>query len=122
MRVVLGESPDTAAVEPALHLSGSLDEVLDELGRRDVLQLLVEGGASVAHDFFEAGLVDRFVLYFAPALFGGDDGLSMFRGPGRKTIAELWRGRFDSFVPLGNDLRVDLVPADSPHPLSTGGS
>ena len=58
-------------------------EVLDELGAKGVLQVLVEGGAHVAADFHRAGLVDRYVLYLAPALFGGDDGVPMFAGSGR---------------------------------------
>ena len=57
-----------AKVQPALELEGALPGVLDELGRRGVVQLLVEGGATVAHDFHAARLVDRYVLYLAPAL------------------------------------------------------
>ena len=82
LRVVLGKAPADAKVQPALELSGDLGDVLTELGRQGVLQLLVEGGASVAHDFHAAGLVDRYVLYLAPLLFGGDDGRPIFAGPG----------------------------------------
>ena len=57
--------------------------MLDELGGRGVLQLLVEGGATVAHAFHAAGLVDRYVVYLAPAVFGGDDALALFAGPRR---------------------------------------
>ena len=82
LRVVLGSAPPDARVLPALELSGELKDVLSELGRRGVLELLVEGGATVAHDFHAAGLVDRYVLYLAPAFFGGDDGRPLFSGPG----------------------------------------
>ena len=77
-----GHGPAGRQGPPALELSGDLGDVLTELGRRGVLQLLVEGGASVAHDFHAAGLVDRYVFYVAPALFGGDDGRPLFAGPG----------------------------------------
>ena len=46
LRVVLGKAPADAKVHPALELSGDLGDVLTELGRRGVLQLLVEGGAT----------------------------------------------------------------------------
>ena len=46
LRVVLGQAPAGARVHPALELSGDLGDVLTELGRRGVLQLLVEGGAT----------------------------------------------------------------------------
>jgi diaminohydroxyphosphoribosylaminopyrimidine deaminase/5-amino-6-(5-phosphoribosylamino)uracil reductase len=109
LRVVLGRAPEAAKVQPALELGGDLDEVLDELGKRGVLQLLVEGGATVAHDFHAAGLVDRYVLYLAPALFGGDDGRPLFAGPGAGTIADVWRGRLISVEQLGEDLRVEVA-------------
>ncbi len=110
LRVVLGSIPAGAKVLPALELSGDLGQVLDDLGRRDVLQVLVEGGAGVAASFHRAGLVDRYVLYMAPALFGGDDARPLFSGPGASTIDEVWRGRIVHTSRLGDDLRVDLVP------------
>jgi diaminohydroxyphosphoribosylaminopyrimidine deaminase / 5-amino-6-(5-phosphoribosylamino)uracil reductase len=109
LRVVLGRAPAAAKVQPALELSGDLTDVLGELGRRGVLQLLVEGGATVAHDFHAAGLVDRYVLYLAPKIFGGDDGRPLFAGPGAGTIAEVWKGKLISVERLGEDLRVEVA-------------
>jgi diaminohydroxyphosphoribosylaminopyrimidine deaminase/5-amino-6-(5-phosphoribosylamino)uracil reductase len=109
-RVVLGGVPDGAAVAPALALTGTPDEVLDDLGARGMLQVLIEGGAAVAHDFHARGLVDRYVLYLAPALFGGDDARPLFAGPGAATIADLWRGEVRSVTSLGGDIRVELAP------------
>lgn len=48
-----------------------LEALLDELGRRQVTNLLVEGGAEVAASFLEATLVDRIVIFVAPKLLGG---------------------------------------------------
>jgi diaminohydroxyphosphoribosylaminopyrimidine deaminase / 5-amino-6-(5-phosphoribosylamino)uracil reductase len=109
LRVVLGQAPADAKVRPALELDGDLGDVLTELGRRGVLQLLVEGGAGVAHDFHAAGLVDRYVLYLAPVLFGGDDGRPIFAGPGAGTIGDVWKGRIVSIEQLGDDLRVEVA-------------
>ena len=114
LRVVLGEAPSTARVQPALELSGPLPEVLDELGARGVLQLMVEGGPTVAGAFHRAGLVDRYVVYLAPALFGGDDATPMLTGRGAATIDDIWRGRLVEVRRLGDDLRIDLVPSHSP--------
>ena len=109
LRVVLGKAPEGAKVHPCLELTGDLGEVLDELGRRGILQVLVEGGATVAGEFHQAGLVDRYVLYLAPVLFGGDDGRGVFTGAGSPTIADVWRGRIVSVAQLGADLRVELA-------------
>ncbi len=108
LRVVLGHAPDGAAVHPCLELDGDLGAVLDDLGARGVLQLMIEGGATVAHAFHAAGLVDRYVVYLAPALFGGDDGRGLFSGAGAATIDDVWRGRIVSLRHLGDDLRLDL--------------
>ena len=110
LRVVLGEAPKGARVHPCLEYRGDLGAVLDDLGARGVLQLLVEGGARVARDFVAQGLVDRFVAYVAPALMGGDDGAPVLRGPGAATMAALWRGRFVSVARVGEDLRVEVEP------------
>jgi diaminohydroxyphosphoribosylaminopyrimidine deaminase/5-amino-6-(5-phosphoribosylamino)uracil reductase len=110
LRVVLGKAPEGARVHPALEMTGDLGEILDELGRRGVLQAMVEGGATVAGEFHRAGLVDRYVLYLAPALFGGDDGRPLFAGPGAATIDDVWRGRIVSVERLGDDLRLECSP------------
>jgi diaminohydroxyphosphoribosylaminopyrimidine deaminase/5-amino-6-(5-phosphoribosylamino)uracil reductase len=111
LRVVLGQAPEGAKVHPALEHTGDWDDLLDQLGERGVLQALVEGGASVAHDVHAAGLVDRYVLYLAPALFGGDDARGLFAGPGVATIDDVWRGRIVSTQQLGDDLRIDVEAA-----------
>ncbi|HKA84001.1 MAG TPA: bifunctional diaminohydroxyphosphoribosylaminopyrimidine deaminase/5-amino-6-(5-phosphoribosylamino)uracil reductase RibD [Acidimicrobiales bacterium] len=112
LRVVLGKAPPDAKVRPALELTGDLGEILDELGRRDVIQLLVEGGPTVAGEFHRAGLVDRYVVYLAPVLFGGDDAAGLFTGPGATTMSDVWRGRIGGVTHLGDDLRVDLYPEE----------
>src|SRR4051812_8775106 len=108
LRVVLGRAPSSARVHPCVELDGSLLDVLDELGRRGVVQAMVEGGATVAGAFHREGLVDRYVLYLAPALFGGDDARPLFAGPAAATIDDLWRGRITSVEQLGEDLRVEM--------------
>src|SRR5690606_41319518 len=85
LRVVLGRAPAGAKVHPCLEVEGDLGDVLDDLGARGVVQLLVEGGPSVAGAFHRAGLVDAYVLYLAPVLFGGDDARGLFSAPGAPT-------------------------------------
>ncbi|HET6795162.1 MAG TPA: bifunctional diaminohydroxyphosphoribosylaminopyrimidine deaminase/5-amino-6-(5-phosphoribosylamino)uracil reductase RibD [Acidimicrobiales bacterium] len=109
-RVVLGRAPAGARVHPATELEGDLEEALDELGRQGVLSLLVEGGARVAHSLHRRGLVDRYVLYLAPALMGGSDGRPLFDGPGAASMDDVWRGRLVSVEQLGSDIRVELEP------------
>jgi diaminohydroxyphosphoribosylaminopyrimidine deaminase / 5-amino-6-(5-phosphoribosylamino)uracil reductase len=108
LRVVLGHAPPTARIHPCLEHDGPIEELLDDLGRRGVLQLLVEGGPTVAHEFVERRLVDRFVIYLAPIVFGGDDGHPVLRGAGVPTIETVARGRFVSSRFVGEDLCVEV--------------
>ncbi|PVY70393.1 diaminohydroxyphosphoribosylaminopyrimidine deaminase [Tamilnaduibacter salinus] len=52
------------------HASGMLAAVLAELGRRDVNDVLVEAGPTVAGAFVEVAQVDEFWLYQAPVFLG----------------------------------------------------
>lgn len=110
VRVVLGSAPADAKVRPCREMRGPLGAILDDLGADGVLQVLVEGGAQVAGDFHRAGLVDRYVIYLAPALFGGGDARGLFTGYGAYSIDDVWRGRFENVERVGADLRVELSP------------
>ncbi|MEZ5323026.1 MAG: bifunctional diaminohydroxyphosphoribosylaminopyrimidine deaminase/5-amino-6-(5-phosphoribosylamino)uracil reductase RibD [Microthrixaceae bacterium] len=122
LRVVLGSVDADAKVNPCREMSGPPERVLAELGADDILQVLVEGGAEVAGEFHRAGLVDRYVLYVAPALFGGNDARGLFKGLGAYTIADIWRGRFASVERVGDDLRIEMVGLGPPPDQPAGGS
>jgi len=112
-RVVLGRAPTDARVHPCLEWDGDLGGLLDHLGGEGVLQVLVEGGATVAGKFHRAGLVDRYVVHLAPAFAGGDDGRPLFGGPGIATISDLRRGRLVSTRILGDDLEIVVEPPNA---------
>lgn len=118
VRIVLGTVPAEAKVHPCRAMSGDLESILDTLGAEGMVQVLIEGGAGVVGAFHRADLVDRYIVYLAPALLGGDDGLGLFRGAGAATIADAWRGRIDSVDRVGPDIRVELVPGASRTPRS----
>jgi diaminohydroxyphosphoribosylaminopyrimidine deaminase/5-amino-6-(5-phosphoribosylamino)uracil reductase len=64
--------------------SGQVDlcALADMLGQRNIQSVLVEGGSILNHSLFKAGLFDRVMIYVAPKLLGGQDGLGMFSGHG----------------------------------------
>ena len=107
-RVVLGLIPANAKVHPCLQWQGPLEDLLDQLGNEGVLQVMVEGGASVAGSFHRAGLVQRYVLYLAPTLMGGSDGGALLAGAGAGTLSDAWRGRIVSTRQLGDDIEIVL--------------
>jgi diaminohydroxyphosphoribosylaminopyrimidine deaminase/5-amino-6-(5-phosphoribosylamino)uracil reductase len=79
---------------------------LDELGKRGILSLLVEGGSEVHASFFARGLVDKVHAYVAPRLIGGRDALGPVGGPGVERLAEAITLRELDATRLGTDLLI----------------
>lgn len=113
LRVVLdrrGRTPETARLfaEPGETLiwTGDLDALMDELASREMLQVLVEGGSTVAGAFLRGGLVDKLIVYLGAALAGGEDARPAFAGPAQRTIGEFGRPALEDVHRLGPDVRL----------------
>ncbi len=79
---------------------------LDALGERGIVDLLIEGGATVAAALLREGLVDRAVFYLAAALAGGQ-GRGVFED-GFATIGDLRPITIAGVTRVGPDLRIDI--------------
>lgn len=64
----------------------SLTDLCKELGRHDYQYIMLEGGARLAGGMWREDLIQRVQLYLAPKLYGGDDGLKLFTGPGNELM------------------------------------
>jgi diaminohydroxyphosphoribosylaminopyrimidine deaminase/5-amino-6-(5-phosphoribosylamino)uracil reductase len=102
-----------AKVETVPAASGGVDlaATLDLLGHRDVLQAMVEGGATVHGALLAAGLVDRLVAYVSPKVLG-PRGLPAFPEPDVGTIADAEAWRLLSATTLEDDVRVEYEPEE----------
>ncbi|MDD5289286.1 MAG: bifunctional diaminohydroxyphosphoribosylaminopyrimidine deaminase/5-amino-6-(5-phosphoribosylamino)uracil reductase RibD [Dehalococcoidales bacterium] len=60
----------------------SLEELLVELGKKQLTSVLVEGGASLLGSFFDRGLVDKVMVFIAPIIIGGDKARTAIGGKG----------------------------------------
>ncbi len=91
--------------------SGMLDlpAVLAELARREVNEVQVETGATLAGAFLRAGLVDEVLVYVAPALLG-DAARPMFDGLGIDRMTQALKLRMVETRRVGPDLRLLLQP------------
>lgn len=68
--------------------AGFVRELLDELGRREMTNLLVEGGGELLGMFFDADEIDEAHVFIAPRLVGGRDAVGPLGGRGASDIAE----------------------------------
>jgi diaminohydroxyphosphoribosylaminopyrimidine deaminase/5-amino-6-(5-phosphoribosylamino)uracil reductase len=100
-----------AKVETVPPAPGGLDlgATLDLLGRRDVLQAMVEGGPTLHGALLAAGLADRLVAYVAPVTLGPRARVA-FPEPEPATLADARRWRLLSTTPLGDDVRLEYEP------------
>jgi diaminohydroxyphosphoribosylaminopyrimidine deaminase / 5-amino-6-(5-phosphoribosylamino)uracil reductase len=75
-----------------------------DLDRREVVDLLVEGGATLAGAMVDAGLFDRVMLYIAARVIGGDEAPGPLKGRGVDQLAATAAMEFTDIERLGTDL------------------
>ncbi|MFI9816724.1 bifunctional diaminohydroxyphosphoribosylaminopyrimidine deaminase/5-amino-6-(5-phosphoribosylamino)uracil reductase RibD [Saccharothrix variisporea] len=115
LRVVVGTSdlPPHAHVLDAeaetLHVrTHDPDVVLGELAKRNVVDVLLEGGPTLAGAFARAGRIDRVLAYVAPKLLG--DGPTALRDAGVSTITDAVGLVVEQVSMCGPDVRISAVP------------
>lgn len=85
----------------------ALRDLFAVLGKRDVQQVLLEGGPTLAWSAVSADLVDRVVWYLAPSLVGGERAPGALGGAGFSPIDVATRLHLVSVEPVGDDLRLE---------------
>lgn len=91
----------------------NLHQLLDILGQRGITSLFVEGGAKVNNSFLQAKLIDQFLFYIAPKIFGGSDAPTSFEGKGIERLKDAFELNIESVEKLGNDLKIVAKPIRS---------
>ncbi len=106
------DSPELRAqgVEIVSSNRGNLRAVLQELGNRSLQSVLVEGGAAVAGEFIDAGLVNKVTFFIAPKIIGGTEAPSAIGGKGAELMADALELERVSVVQRGSDIEVTGYP------------
>jgi diaminohydroxyphosphoribosylaminopyrimidine deaminase / 5-amino-6-(5-phosphoribosylamino)uracil reductase len=101
----VGEA-ETLVLAPTADGRVTLGPLLDELGRRGILSLLVEGGAEVHASFFAEGLVDKVQAYLAPIIIGGREAPGPVGGDGVRSLSDAIRLHEVDTTRIGDDLWI----------------
>lgn len=97
------------AVAATEHGNFDLHAVLKLLAERDINEVQVEAGATLAGAFVAAGLADEILLYVAPVLLG-DEARPLFAGLGIHAMAERAQLEIADVRAIGEDQRLLLQP------------
>ncbi len=85
--------------------STELNKLLTELGRRQMTNLLVEGGSKVLGSFWDQQLIDEVHCFIGPKLIGGEAAINPFAGTGLETMPK--QSAIDPVVEvIGSDVYI----------------
>lgn len=83
-----------------------LGALLDELGRRQMTNVLVEGGGQLLGCLFDLGWIDEVHVFVAPKLFGGSRAPTPLSGTGIQRLAQACAIEQTELQQLGDDLYI----------------
>lgn len=87
-----------------------LSAVLEELRKRDVQSVLVEGGTEIAGAFCDAKLVDKLTFIVAPIVIGGHSAPLAIGGNGANSLENAMHLRDLQIIKHGNDFEFTGYP------------
>ena len=103
-RAVLERRGVEVLILPASKRRVQLLALLKRLGRRGIVNLVVEGGSELNAAFLKAKLANAVRLYVAPVLLGGRESIGVIGGAGPRRLTHAH--------PIGN-LRIRRIGADT---------
>ncbi len=87
--------------------------VLEELKKREIQSVLVEGGTEIAGGFCDARLIDKITFIAAPLIIGGREAPTAVGGAGADSIADAMKLRRMSISQLGDDIEITGYPTEA---------
>jgi len=120
--IVITDAADMARVEPLLAAGAQVTElpadqggvdlgiVLDYLASREINEVLIEAGPTLAGAALAAGLIDEMIVYMAPHLMG-DGGRGLCHLPGLEHMADRIDLTISDIRAVGRDWRITAQPA-----------
>jgi len=80
-----------------------LSILMEELAKRDITNVLVEGGGTLFGSLFDSRLVDKVVAFIAPVIIGGEGAKTAVGGSGVERMADVLRLGNVSLERIGDD-------------------
>jgi diaminohydroxyphosphoribosylaminopyrimidine deaminase/5-amino-6-(5-phosphoribosylamino)uracil reductase len=87
----------------------SLSLLCEQLAQRQINELLIEAGPTLAGAALQAGIIDELVIYMAPHLMG-NSARGLFNLPGLEQMAQRIPLSIKDVRQIGPDFRLTLIP------------
>ncbi len=87
-------------------------ELLQELGRRQMTNVMVEGGGELFGSLNDLNQLDEFHVFLGPKLVGGDQSISPVGGVGETRMANASDIQIKSVQQLDNDIYIRGIRKD----------
>jgi diaminohydroxyphosphoribosylaminopyrimidine deaminase/5-amino-6-(5-phosphoribosylamino)uracil reductase len=84
-----------------------LRDLVKQLGKKDIMTVLIEGGAEVHAAALKARIVDKVVIFIAPTLMTGKDSLCSIGGLSPKKLVQSIALRDIALRQIGRDIMVE---------------
>ena len=105
------ENPKSASKVKNTAAKLDLKEVLNYLYlKHDIASILIEAGPTLVTSFLCENLIDKFLIFLAPKIIGGDSRYNMFSGLGIASMFDALNLKFSKIQKIGPDLMVEAYP------------
>ena len=91
---------------PADNEQVDLKKLLQLLGQRGISSVLVEGGSVLFGSLFDAGLIDKVIVFISPVIIGGREAKTAVAGSGVDNIADACKLESIKIERYGEDLML----------------
>lgn len=87
-----------------------IKKLMEELWKKEITSVLIEGGGSINASFLEAGMVDKIYFFIAPLLIGGEKAINVLVGEGVEKISQAWKIEKWRMRRLGEEVLIEGYP------------
>ncbi len=88
----------------------SFEKLVEELGKREITSVLIEGGGTINASALAAGVVDKIFFFIAPRIIGGEKAISVVAGEGVEKVAQAWKIEKWQVRRLGEEILIEGYP------------
>ncbi len=87
------------------------EKVLKTLyNKYNIVSVMLEAGPAILTSFLRSRLIDKFMIFIAPKIIGGNRGFNMFEKIGTDKVKDSIKLEFDSFNKSGDDILITAYP------------